>query len=97
MLNIVININIIECKEKKYVKWKRAIVTAALHFKSLKIDLKTLHEEIDQENVLSYDNSTSKEFFWAIRQNDFRKVKFFIQNNDFLVYEFDEVNNNRLN
>jgi hypothetical protein len=89
-------------KQKEYEKqtnkkftiliWKRVIISAAIHFKKLKISIEEFYKKKYQV-LKAYETEGSKIFIQAVKDGDFQKAKRSIMENKFIVNDFDHVSN----
>ena len=71
-------------------KWKKMIISAAIHFKKLNLTLEELFSR-KFYSIKPYENIGSYELFQAIKNGDHKAVFNLIEENKFLVHDYDYV------
>lgn len=84
-------------KRKKILleKWKRSIISAAIHFKRLCLSLEDFRE-LHGTNVIPYEHEKSFLLFQAIKDGDMRGFTKLFKENKFLIHDFDHFHQNTL-
>lgn len=78
-------------KHKEIVsKWKRNIITAAIHFKSMGLTIKEFYSMKHKVEV-PFKNDYSYELIQAVKDGDLNIVKELLRVNKYLVYDYDHV------
>ena len=84
-------------KRKKMLleKWKRSIISAAIHFKRLCLSLEEFRE-LHGTNVIPYEHEKSFLLFQAIKDGDMKGFTKLFKENKFLIHDFDHFHQNTL-
>lgn len=77
-------------KKDNAIRWRRCIITAAIHFKRLNL---TIHEyyEGKHEPIKPLGNDGSREFIQAVKDGDYETVSKQLKENKFYVHDYDYV------
>ena len=80
----------IERSKDVLVKWKRAVITAAIHMKRLNMTAGEFFEG-KYKTIKPYDNVGSYEFIQSVKYGETEEVMDILKENKFLVHNFDHV------
>lgn len=83
-------------KRKILEKWKRSIISAAIHFKRLGLSLEDFREIHGTTMVGPYEHEKSLLFFQAIKDGNFKLFKDLIKKNKYLLHDFDHFHQTTL-
>lgn len=83
-------------KRKILEKWKRSIISAAIHFKRLGLSLEDFREIHGTSMVGPYEHEKSLLFFQAIKDGNFQMFKELIKKNKYLLHDFDHFHQTTL-
>ena len=93
LINLTLNVSNLNInndnKNSLYKKFKKIIIKASIKFKSLNISLSKFHFIYNNLPTQPYQQENSKIFFNCIKTGNLETVKYLIEKNLLLLYDFD--------
>jgi hypothetical protein len=77
-------------KKSNAIRWRRCIITAAIHFKRLNLTIQEFYEG-KHEPIKALENEGTWEFIQAVKDGDYGTVNKKLQENKLYVHEYDYV------
>ena len=78
-------------KKDKLLKWKRSLISAAIHFKRLGVGLSDFFAKANV-HFQAYSHNNSKLLFKAVKEGNHEMMTSLINENKYLLHDFDYFN-----